>query len=237
MPAPVLILKNELHEGPGLLEDVLREHALERHIVDLQAGDTIPSPLGYSALIVLGGVDSANDQTDRMIGELARIREAIEAGIPYFGVCLGLQTLVKAAGGTVRKNETREVGFRDPDGAFFTVKQTAESKADPLMRDLPDVLPMFHLHGETVELMPEMTLLASGKWCRNQIVRVAPRQYGMQGHLELTDAMFADWYEKNSWLAACDQEQLQKDWKERKRALQGTLRTLFGNFLTIALHD
>ena len=93
---------------------------------------------------------------------------------------------------------------------------------------------MFHLHGETVERTKGMTLLASGEWCVNQIVRVAPKMYGIQGHLELTDAMFTDWCHKNDWLRECDRRKLQRDWDQQKEALESTLRTLFGNFLTIA---
>ena len=184
-------------------------------------------------MIVMGGSDSANDRTEKMTTELSRIREAIDAGIPYFGVCLGLQTLVKAAGGTVRKNAVREVAFRDPEGKFFTAEVTDEGKKDPIMRGLLAILPMFHLHGETVDLTPDMTLLATGTWCENQIVRIAPRMYGMQGHLELTDAMFDEWRAKSDWLASCDQSVLERDWAERKEVLESTLRTLFGNFLMI----
>ncbi len=234
MPAPVLIIVNESHEGPGLIGEVLKENGVPTDIIDLNAGDAFPSPTDYSAMIVMGGADSANDETAKMKTELSRIREAIEAGIPCFGVCLGLQTLVKAAGGSVRKNAVREVGFRDQDGKFFTAEIAVEGMSDPLMNGLPDVLPMFHLHSETVDLMPEMTLLASGKSCHNQIVRIAPKIYGMQGHLELTDAMFAEWCQKNDWLADRDQADLQQDWTEHKEVLGSTLRSLFGNFLEIA---
>lgn len=234
MSKPVLIIKNVSHEGPGLLEKMLHEHAVAYDIVDLNAGDEFPSVKNYAALIVMGGSDSANDDTEKMTAELARIREAMEIGLPYFGVCLGLQTLVKAAGGTVRKNDVREVAFRDDEQNFFTADVTPEGSDDPLMKDVPAVLPMFHLHGETVDLTPQMTLLASGKWCANQIVRVAPKMYGMQGHLELTDTMFEEWCAKDAWLTEKDSAQLLDDWGERKEVLQGTLRTLFANFLRIA---
>lgn len=234
MKKPLLIVKNMTHEGPGLIEEILRKKKLESVIVDLAAGDAFPSPKEFSAIIVMGGEDSANDKTEKMITEIKRIQEAIKLKTPYLGICLGLQTLVKAAGGTVVKNDVREVGFRSPDGLYFSAQLTDEGSNDPLMAGIGMEMPVFHLHGETVELTKDMALLASGEWCVNQIVRVAPGMYGMQGHLELTDDMFTDWCEKNSWLRECDRTKLNADWSKRKDDLQSTLSTITGNFLRVA---
>ncbi len=234
MPNPVLIIVNESHEGPGLLGHILTENGIPSEVIDLNAGDVIPDVRDYSALIIMGGTDSANDETAKMKNELEKVQEAMDARLPCFGVCLGLQVLVKAAGGTVVKNDVREVGFRDPSGEPFCVDVTEEGKKDPLMAGLPDVLPMFHLHGETVELTKKMALLASGEWCVNQIVRIAPTVYGMQGHLELTDEMFRVWCEENAWLKECHKALLEDHWAERKEEMESTIRTLFGNFLGIA---
>ena len=234
MSKSVLIIKNMSHEGPGVLTDILQEHSISFTVFDLNAGDIFPAPSDFHAMIVMGGEDSANDETPKMKTEILKIREAIDKKIPYFGICLGLQTLVKAAGGIVKKNEVREVAFRDQESNYFSVETTDEGKKDPIMKGLSNNVAMFHLHGETVELTSAMTVLASGKWCRNQIVRVAPRMYGIQGHLELTDAMFHDWCEKNDWLRECDQEALQRDWNEQRAELGQSVQTLFGNFLRIA---
>jgi hypothetical protein len=63
----VLIVKNISREGPGLLERILVEAGLTATVVDLDKGESFPSPLGYKALVVLGGPDSANDTTDKML--------------------------------------------------------------------------------------------------------------------------------------------------------------------------
>ena len=39
-----------------------------------------------------------------MKNELVFIRKVLEAEIPYLGICLGLQTMVRAAGGKVVKS-------------------------------------------------------------------------------------------------------------------------------------
>ncbi len=234
MKKPLLIVKNMTHEGPGILEEILRKKKLESIIVDLESGDAFPSPKDFSAIIVMGGEDSANDKTEKMKTEIKRIQEAIKLGTPYLGICLGLQTLVKAAGGKVVKNDVREVGFRSPDGLYFSAQLTDDGSNDPLLAGIGMEMPMFHLHGETVELSGGMSLLASGEWCVNQIVLVTPGMYGMQGHLELTDDMFTEWCEKNSWLRECDRAKLATDWAKRKDDLQNTLTTIFGNFLRVA---
>lgn len=100
--ADLLIVKNITREAPGLLARVLDEHNISYDVVDLDKGEPFPSPLTYKALVVLGGPDSANDATDKMQQELDQVRAAFTAGLPYLGICLGLQVGVKAAGGAWR---------------------------------------------------------------------------------------------------------------------------------------
>lgn len=174
----VLLIKNITREGPGLLKDLLVEHSIEFDLIDLSKGDKFPDPLRYDAVFVFGGPDSANDKTSKMKKELERIQEVLSAGIPYLGICLGLQILVKIAGGKVVKNPVKEIGFRDPENNRFsvtiteTVDLTEDGKRDPLFKNLGHTFHVFHLHGETVDLTKHMTLLAVGKFCWNQIVRI-----------------------------------------------------------------
>src|SRR3990172_6768384 len=108
----VLIAKNIDREGPGLLEEILKERSIAYETIDLDDGQLFPSPKKFAALVVLGGPDSANDSTEKMANELKRIKEALDAGVPYLGICLGMQALVKAAGGKVCKSNLKEVGWK-----------------------------------------------------------------------------------------------------------------------------
>lgn len=227
----VLIVQNS-HEGPGLLTEVLEKNGIGYDLIILNQGDKIPSPRDYKAMVVLGGPDSANDTTEKMLQELEKIAEAIELKTPYLGICLGLQTLVKAAGGKVVKNSVKEIGFRGPDGNLFNVDIVEN---DPLLKDLPTPMPVFQLHGETVEITPEMKLLASGKFCTNQIVRVAAKQYGIQCHFELTNEMFEDWLKTDPDLIQQDAAQNRRDFENISANYEKTGRQLFQNFLDIAL--
>jgi GMP synthase (glutamine-hydrolysing) len=233
MSKPVLIIKNATLEGPGIIGEVLHENGVSMDIRDLDAGDSFPSPQDYRAMIVMGGPNSANDATVKMQNEIQNIRSALSAKIPYFGVCLGLQTLVKAAGGSVRKNEIKEVGCSDNVGHPFTVELTEQGKEDPLMKDVDDPLPMFHLHGETVELTPRMTLLGVGKWCRNQVVRVTNNAYGIQGHLELTPEMLHELYANDIDLSKINQNHLLEEWEAFRKRYEDNCRLLIRNFLSI----
>jgi len=231
----VLLVKNITREGPGLIQDLLAQHRIGYDIVDLYKGEKFPDPTRYSALFVMGGPESANDQTAKMKDELLQIRKATDAGIPYLGACLGMQALVKANGGEVRPNPFKEIGWSSPvDGAFFEINLTAEGKSDPLFTGLRTPLRIFHLHSETVDLTDSMVLLATGKFCRNQVVKIGNNAYGLQGHFELNERMYRTWITEDSDLMLLPRRQLEDDYKLVKEEYENTGRKLLTNFLKIA---
>ena len=211
----------------------MKEYSIKYQIVDFNNSTVIENIENYSALITLGGPDSANDLTLKMQNELLLIRKALQSNIPYLGICLGLQTLVKAMGGTIQKCHTSEVGFRDPENKYFKVKLTSEGRKDWLFKKLPDYLTVFQLHGETVELSPQMTLLATGDFCKNQIVKIGKTAYGIQSHFELTNDLLESWIIEDSDLQKLQAEQLRSDFETIKSDYQNIGRQLFYNFLTI----
>lgn len=234
MPLPLLVVKNVPHEGPGVFEDILKKEKVAYEVIDLDAGDCWPELKEYGALMVMGGPDSANDNTDKMREEIMQLRKALSLGMPILGVCLGLQTLVKAAGGTVRKNPVKEVGCKDRDRAPYTVLLTADGTHDPLFATCKPELPIFHLHGETVDIAQGMSVLATGKWCANQVVRVAPNAYGIQGHWDVTKESLKEWMQKDADLKALAPERLLADWNEMQILYFDAGRRVFRNFLSIA---
>lgn len=234
MEKEILIVKNNTEEGLGLLEELLIERSIPYHIVDLQKGEHFPEVVNYKAVVVLGGPDSANDENEKMAIEQQRIREILQARIPYLGICLGLQTLVRAAGGKVVKSPVKEVGFRGPDGNYFTVELTAEGNNDRLFNQLGKCFQVFHLHGETVELTSEMTLLATGRFCNHQIVKIGLNAYGIQCHFELTPSMFESWISEDPDLLLLDKQSLRADLESIKDQYTQVGRQLLKNFLEIA---
>jgi len=230
----ILIIKNISREGPGLLEGVLNNAHITFDLVNLDAGDSFPSPLTYKAIIVLGGPDSANDQTKKMMDELAKVRLALEKQIPYLGICLGLQVGVKAAGGKVVKGSIKEVGLYDHKRQRNTIQPTIDGKNDPLLSGLGDSLNVFQLHGETVECTDHMTLLATGEHCQNQIVKIGEKAYGIQSHFELTPEMLTVWATKDPDLIPLGKESLLADFKMIQQEYTTTGEKLLRNFLRLA---
>jgi len=230
----VLIVKNVTREGPGLLGLLLDQHNIDYTVVDLDKREEFPDPTLFSALIVLGGPDSANDPTPKMTEELVAVRKAIDAGMPYLGICLGLQVLVKAAGGKVVKYPVKEIGFYGPDGDPFAVELTADGQIDPLFAGLAETLRVFHLHGETVELADGMTLLGTGRHCRNQVVRVGPKAYGLQCHFEFTPELLRTCALEDSDHQPIGAETLLQQFGEFEAEYTKIGNQLLTNFLTVA---
>ena len=73
------------------------------------------------------------------------VREAVEAGRPFLGVCLGVQLLAAALGASVYPAERPEVGLLE-------VELTAEGRDDPLFAGLDDRLVSLQWHGDTFDL-------------------------------------------------------------------------------------
>lgn len=234
MNKEILIVKNMTREDQGLLQELIKDRGIGYTVVDLDQGQEFPPAENYGAVIVLGGPDSANDETEKMRNELVRIGEILAAKIPYLGICLGLQTLVKASGGKVVKSPVKEISFIGPDGSNFKVELTEEGKQDPLFQGLDHTFNVFQLHGETVEFTDSMVLLAVGKFCRNQVVRVGSNAYGIQCHFELTPEMFEIWINEDLELLETGKEQLRAGFAAIQEEYIRVGRQLLTNFLRIA---
>ncbi|MEJ5188782.1 MAG: type 1 glutamine amidotransferase [Breznakiellaceae bacterium] len=229
----IAIIKNTLREGPGLFESELAAYGLSYGVFDLDAGDPLPTQGTFRGLVVLGGPDSANDKTPKILNELQFIRETLSQGIPYIGVCLGLQLMVKALGGRVVRSSYKEVGFRGPDGDFFQVALTEAGRDVPLLRDFPAIFPVLQLHGEMVSFEEDFVLLGTGRWCYPQIVGYKTHAIGFQGHLEVTPPMFEYLIQEDEDLRALDKGELRKDYLCVQDEYLTVGRLLVANFIKL----
>lgn len=230
----VLIIKNCSREGAGLIEAILKMYSISFVVFDLEKGQQFPDPRKYQAVIVLGGPDSANDNTPKILQELFQIEVILKEQIPFLGICLGLQLLVKAGGGNVIKNAVREIGWRDHEGHFYELHFTEQGKKHPLFAGLKSPLKIFQLHGETVTLTEQMILLATGTTCQNQVVQVGPVAFGIQGHVELTAPMFDLWMSQDEDLRQLDPEKMQKDYHDHLKEYEQIGLVLLTNFLRVS---
>ncbi|KKK40440.1 hypothetical protein LCGC14_0945730 [marine sediment metagenome] len=228
----VLIILNIAHENPGLISELLNQYKIKYDIIDLSQKIEFPHVKKYGLILILGGPDSANDKSEKILRELDFIKLAIKKNIPIFGICLGLQLLVKASGGDVNKNPTEEIGFK-MNNKWFKIKLTDVGKRDVIFNNIGDNFIVFQLHGETVGLNERIKLLGTGDFCKNQVIKIGNYHYGFQFHFEVTDNLLLDWISTAPELKNIDTNQLLIDYNQIKREYFNRGKDLFLNYLKI----
>jgi GMP synthase (glutamine-hydrolysing) len=183
VPGSILVLRHEPFEHLGYFADILTGHHIAFDYKDL--GESLCLD-GYSALIVMGGPQSANDPLPGLAAEIHLISQAIQAQLPVLGICLGAQLIAKALGARVYPNAVKEIGWAP---VFFT----AAAQRDPLFAGLASPTTFFHWHGETFDLPAAAERLAYSAHCPQQAFRYGKNVYGIQFHPEITPAMIVDW--------------------------------------------
>ncbi|MGL6280012.1 MAG: type 1 glutamine amidotransferase [Gaiella sp.] len=185
----VAVLQHIACEPPGVFEDVLRERGAELLRIELDEGEALPSSLaGLDAIVAMGGPMSVNDEVEHpwLVDEKRFVREAVTSGLPFWGSCLGVQLLAASLGAEVRPGAVPEVGV-------LPVHATEHTADDPVFAVLGLPRPTLQWHGDTFDLPPGATLLASSPAYANQAFRVGRVAYGVQFHLEVTAAMAEEW--------------------------------------------
>ncbi|MGW5522565.1 type 1 glutamine amidotransferase [Gordonia sp. NPDC003950] len=183
--ARVLELRHAECESPGAYLAGLDEVADVRTVRSWC--EPMPDdPTDFDAILVMGGPMGANDGPTLpwIDAEIAFLTDAIAAGIPIWGVCLGSQLLARALGAAVRTGPEPELGIAD-------VTLTADAATDPVWAGTATI-PAMHWHYDTFDLPGGATLLGSSKLCAHQLFRHGPH-YGVQFHLEVDTALFDEW--------------------------------------------
>jgi GMP synthase-like glutamine amidotransferase len=136
----------------------------------------------------MGGPMSVNDEVELpwLKDEKRLIADAVSAGLPYWGVCLGAQLLASSLGARVWPGPTPEVGL-------MPVTLTRDGRADPILAGVPDELPTLQWHGDTFDLPQGGVLLASSPLYPAQAFRCGRLAYAFQFHLEVSAAMAREW--------------------------------------------
>jgi GMP synthase (glutamine-hydrolysing) len=189
MDSPLLVLQHIACEPPAAFEDELRSRGRDLVRVELDEGEPLPDWREFPAIVVMGGPMGAYDEADHpwLVEEKRLLREAVEADVPVWGVCLGAQLMASALGARVYRGERPEVGM-------LPVDLTPEAADDPVFADAPSSFPTLQWHGDSFDLPDGATLLASSPAYPNQAFRVR-RSYGLQFHLEVTPALAREWGE------------------------------------------
>jgi GMP synthase-like glutamine amidotransferase len=194
----VLVLQHIACEPPGVYEDVLCERGATLHRVEVDAGDELPDCREFDAIVAMGGPMSANDDSSLpwLSAEKAFIAHAVRAGMPFWGVCLGVQLLAASLGARVYAGSEPEVGV-------LPVELTEEAKGDPVFSAMPSSLPALQWHGDTFDLPTGAVRLAGSPAYPNQAFRFGSA-YGVQFHLEVSSEMAREWMDVPEYASALE---------------------------------
>lgn len=185
----VLVFRHVPHEHLGTLARSLSAKGIPYEYINFyEGGDYFARLDGSSGLIVLGGPMNVYE-TDRypfLAVEERAIVDAIGAGKPVLGICLGAQLIAKALGASVYPAGEKEIGWHE-------IRLTEEGMRDGLLRGLSPCETVFQWHGDTFDLPLGAVCLAESQVCRNQAFRFGGSVYGLQFHLEVTAEMVSSW--------------------------------------------
>jgi GMP synthase (glutamine-hydrolysing) len=233
----VLVLQHIACEPPGAFEDVLAAAGADIHRVELDEGDPLPPWQDFAAIVAMGGPMSVNDDAELpwLAAEKQTIADAVRAGVPYWGSCLGVQLLAAALGGRVYAGAQPEVGV-------LPVTLTDEGQADPVFAGLPAEFLTLQWHGDTFDVPEGGVLLASSPAYPNQAFRVGHAAYGVQFHVEVTEHMAREWADVPAYAEYADRvlgaggiDRILSDFDAARERMLDVGRRMFERWVEIAV--
>ncbi|MSO40934.1 MAG: type 1 glutamine amidotransferase [Solirubrobacterales bacterium] len=232
----VLVLQHIACEHPGVFSEVMDERGVKVVAVELDEGDPLPDWREFDGVLAMGGPMGAGDDSEHpWLGDERRlVRDAVEAGRPFLGVCLGVQLLAAALGARVFSLESAEVGL-------LPVELTAEGRGSRLFAGIEEPLVCLQWHGDSFDLPEGSVRLGGSPLAPNQAFQSGDRAFGVQFHLEVTPEMARQWAEVPAYQASLtrslgDEEgaRFLAQIDARAAELHPAARRLFANWLDIA---
>ena len=233
----IRVLQHIACEPPGAYEDVMRERGARLHRVELDEGEPLPDWREFDGMVVMGGPMGAGDDAEHpwLVAERRSIGEAVRAGLPFFGACLGSQLLAASLGARVYTGATPEVGVLD-------VELTDAGRDDPVLESLPESFPTLQWHSDSFDLPGGAVALASSPAYANQAFRVGATAYAVQFHVEVTSEMAAEWARVPDYARALEQvrgpgalDELLEAFEARREEMTHHARTLFSSWFELAM--
>ena len=185
----ILTVQNIQCETLGLLEQMFVHDGYQIEKVNTQ-NDTVPtSPLGYDAIVILGGPMAVYDNSPHLQKEQELITNAIRNDTPVLGICLGSQLIAQAAGGRVYKGKKKEIGWHN-------VYLTPASSNDIFRGFTDKMIRIFQWHGDTYDLPANAKILAYSD-LYPQAFRIGSA-VGIQFHFEVNEPLIQTWMKEYS---------------------------------------
>ena len=187
MTRPLLVLQHIACEPPAAYEDELRAWGADLDRIEVDEGEPLPDWRAYAGIIAMGGPMGAyeEERLPWLAAEKRLIGEAVRSGLPFWGVCLGVQLLAASLGARAFPGDRAEVGM-------LTVELTAAGAADPVFSQLPQSFQALQWHSDTFELPAGAVQLARSAAYEQQAFRIG-NAYGVQFHLEVDVALATEW--------------------------------------------
>src|SRR5690606_32575674 len=132
--------------------------------------------LAPAGVVLSGSSAHVQDREPWMLRAEASLRQLVAQGVPVLGICFGHQLLAQALGGEVQAN---------PRGREISTVSIDRLGTAPLLDGLDARFAANACHSDTViRLPPDAVVLGRNEADAHQIVRFAPRAYGVQFHPE-----------------------------------------------------
>lgn len=226
-PGMIAVVLHQEGSSPGRVGQWLVRKGYKLDIRRPPLGDPLPDDLsGYAGAVVFGGPMSANDDEPYVHQEIDWCGTCMKQEVPFLGICLGAQLLVRALGGEVRahpENHT-EIGY-------YPLAATEEGSA--LLPDWPSMI--YQWHREGFDIPTGGTLLATSDVFREQAYNVGPSTFGVQFHTELTEAMMRRWLVHGRDRLALPNAQQRQAHIEGRMMYDAPIRDWLDRFLTVWL--
>lgn len=150
-------------------------------VTRLWENEPLPFCDDFDGLIVLGGPMGVRDvhRHPWLLPERRLMAEAVAAGKPVLGICLGAQQLALALGGGVEEGGSPEIGW-------FPVHRSSGREAAPLFEDFPETFIPFHWHADRCLPPPGARTVFRSEGADCQAFSFGSRAAGVQFHLEMT---------------------------------------------------
>jgi GMP synthase-like glutamine amidotransferase len=182
---PVLVLQHLPDDGPAFLATWLAGQGVATDLRHTSAGDAFPDRIdGHGALAVLGGEWSANDDRPSLRQAEALIRQAVAAGVPVLGHCLGGQLMARALGARVAASPA-------PERGWHAVQRLDTAAARAWLGEEAEPV-LFQWHRDAFALPDGAEALATSAACPHQAFALGPH-LAMQFHVEVDAAKLQAW--------------------------------------------
>jgi GMP synthase (glutamine-hydrolysing) len=177
-----LAIRHVACEDLGNLAPALRQRGLVVRYVEAGIDDLAHlNPLAPEILIVLGGPISAYQEHAYpfVTDELRLLERRLAADLPTLGICLGAQLMARALGAKVYAGPRKEIGWAP--------LQLSEAGQRSCLAELAQrETAVLHWHGDTFDLPPGATHLASTSAYHDQAFAWGTRSLALQCHAEVT---------------------------------------------------